>query len=690
MRMAPAALVQANQGDDSRLENAGLPNGVPVLSRFDESPLQIILKQKWRILSFSCVISIFAGVIIWNIPPVYTANASVAIDPRQIKILSQDQLLASQRVDEPQLRTYMEEFGSPSLARLVVANLSLDKNPAYCDKEVPLWNLQSWRELLFHKSGQSLAAPAACSTSFDKAVETLLKNVSATNDGKSYVIHISAAAPDAKLAAAIANEYAAAYVADNIAKKKKVIDEASSWLHTYVDQLSGQVAEADTAVAKYRTEHNLVSVKGETLDSQSLMELNSQITSLNNEIAKKQSLLSQLGPSWEGSLSKEVAALNERKMLMTSQLHEYQAHVSQQGDEDVGLQGLLHKAESSRQIYEAALTRIREIEIDAGISRSDAQVVSEALVPHYPSYPLKSMMLAGAFFSSLGLGAALAVGMSAGSRIIRDETQLEQETGLRLLGVFPSPRSKRSAATIVLDEPLSLEAECLYKVLAELLDLRPKQKSEPGKTILLTSANPGEGKSSYSLALAFSARQIGLSAIIVDCDLWQPAVVNMLRGLELQPVSLSYLDTAQPRSFDEYAFAKDLLIEPKTGLNILPLAPEMSDSPYLVFSGAVMKQMLNLLRWKYDLVILDSPPLMARKDALPLASLADDVILLVSHRRTPRDTVLKVIDMLRRQGAPGPNVIFSKANLRKYEWANSGYNYSARYSSKQRNKDATR
>jgi Mrp family chromosome partitioning ATPase len=100
--------------------------------------------------------------------------------------------------------------------------------------------------------------------------------------------------------------------------------------------------------------------------------------------------------------------------------------------------------------------------------------------------------------------------------------------------------------------------------------------------------------------------------------------------------------------------------------------------------------MLNLLRRKYDLIILDTPPLMARKDALPLASLADDVILLVNHQRTPRDAVVKVIDMLRRQGAPGPGVVFSKADLRKYGGANSSYNYSAKYSRARRNNHVNR
>ena len=507
----------------------------------------------------------------------------------------------------------------------------------------------------------------------------MLKSISVSNDGKSYVIKIQAEAASADLAAAIANTYASAYIADRLAKRQKIAEEASSWLNAYVTRLNGEVLAADAAVARYRSDHHLLPLHGETLVSQSLTEVNTQLMTLNSEIAHKQALVSQLGPNWSGGISKELEALNARKAATSAQLAQLQARLGQEGDDSVELQELVRNANSTRQVYQAALTRVKELEVDEGIARSDAQVVSEAIAPARPSYPLKTMMLVGSFAASLGLGAALAFGLSLLSRRFRDGRHLESETGERLLGVYPRAPHRGEPARIPLDHPFSLEAECLHKVLVDVLGARCDRPGGLGRVVLLTSPEQSEGKTSYSVALGRSARRMGLSTILVDCDMRRPAVVATARGSGRSGATSALDEMAAAGSIEERGLTDGILVERESGLHILPLPADGSHTPYLLLGSAKMKRVLLDLRKRYDLILLDTPPVLATIDAFSLTGMADSVILLVEWARTARNSVAEAIDMLRRQGAPTAGVVFSKVDLQKYARSSGVHEYSTRY-----------
>ena len=135
----------------------------------------------------SCLVTLIAGVIIWNLTPRYSAEASVEIDVRQMRVINPEGLLSSPMLDESLVRSDMEAFGSIALARTVVTGLNLNKNPLFCDAPKLI---------------------SSCDAPVDDVAKKLLGMVSATNDGRSYIIDIRAEATDAGLAASIANAYA--------------------------------------------------------------------------------------------------------------------------------------------------------------------------------------------------------------------------------------------------------------------------------------------------------------------------------------------------------------------------------------------------------------------------------------------------------------------------------------------------
>ena len=232
--------------------------------------------------------------------------------------------------------------------------------------------------------------------------------------------------------------------------------------------------------SRYRNDHHLIPLRGETAAAQNVSALNAELATLANDIAQKQSVLDQV-QSMQGAggdvssvapllnsplvsslidreaglanneaelksqygsahpqviaatartaqmraqvrsevnravagLGRELAALNQRKAMLTSQMSANQSQVGEQGTDDVGLQALESNATSARTVYQSATTRLREIEAEGGMAQSDANLASEAIVPDKPDYPHKTVMLAGAFLGSIGLGTMLAFGAGA-------------------------------------------------------------------------------------------------------------------------------------------------------------------------------------------------------------------------------------------------------------------------------------
>jgi succinoglycan biosynthesis transport protein ExoP len=688
---------------------SGWQQPAPLLNVNRSTPMRLIMRWKWRILAFACVVTLISGVVIWHLKPRYSAESTVTIDVRQVHVINQEGLLSSPMLDESLVRSDMEMFGSINLARSVVTALNLNRNPDFC------------------------GSSPGCNAPVDEVAKKLMGVVTATNDGRSYIIRIRAEVGDGELAASIANAYANAFVAYRQQMRADVAKKATTWLASYVDQLRGQSMAADAAVSKYRNEHHLIPLRGETTAAQNVSALNAELATLDNEIAGKQSTLdqvqsmqssggdvtavapllnsplisslidreaglanneaelkSQYGSAYPGveaakartaqmrgqihsevnkavaGLSRELAALNQRKAMLTTQMNSNQSNVGQQGNDDVGLQALDSNATSARNVYLSATTRLREIEAEQGMAQSDASLATEAIVPDKPDFPHKAVMLAGAFLGSLGLGTILAFGAGLLSGVFRDADQLEEETGLRMLGVFPKPDGSGAPEDMASGTPLSLHGESLHSALVNIMGAVPTPLEGLGKVILVTSAIPGEGKTSFSLAVGRSAMRSDLSTILLDCDLRSPSVDAMMRNAnrtEIEPDGeLGSVGGPSVRT---------LTVDRITGLHVIPMRTKNAINQML--SASVVRGMLQHLRHEYDLIILDLPPVLAVADALTLAPMADGVVLVVDFQRTPRKAFADAVKMLQRNGAYIAGTVFSKGALQKYALAYGRY-----------------
>lgn len=701
------------------------------------SLLQILLRRKWLILAFACSTAGAAEIVVSALPVQFTAETSVALDAARTQTLEAAGMVSAPQLDLDRLRTEMEGFRSPTLLEGVVSALALAENPGFCARSEETLPERLRRSLL---GAPPPAPPQPCALTTDQAVRLLDRRLAVNNDGRSYLVRVAATAADPALAAAIANAVAQGYLAAQRASSIASSQQADAWLSTYLGKLREQTQEADAAVARYREEHQLLPLRGETIVSQRLAELNSQLTLATSDLAQKQGMLTQMegsgrsatprdigadmpvpalaspvvqslleqiaattatqaelqsryGSSYppvrasaaqierlkqqlreevrrvSAGVREEVGGLVARRDALLAQLRQLEADAAHQSRENVRLQELQRDADASREQWQHVMVNLRQIDAERGLQQASAHIVVEARPPETPSFPRKKLMVAGTFFAALGVGSLGAVGGSFLSRRFRDVEQVESETGLPVLGVFPRPPGRVAPHDMVLDNPMSLEAEAMQEILIGLARRRADAlagRDAPGAAghvIMVASAVPGEGKTSFALALGRLAAGASLSVALLDCDMRRPSLPKLVQRREPALAERSLTPAA---GIDAHA-----TIDERTGVRVIPVAACVR-SPRHFAAPHALAQALRTLRAKYDVVVLDTPPVLAVPDALNLAPLADQVLMLASWRKTPRGTVAAAVERMRRHGNAMTGIVLTKVDLKAFSRSPAG------------------
>lgn len=194
----------------------------------------------------------------------------------------------------------------------------------------------------------------------------------------------------------------------------------------------------------------------------------------------------------------------------------------------------------------------------------------------------------------------------------------------------------------------------------------------PPKTILVTSGQPGEGKTTTVVNTAISLAQLGSSVLIIDCDLRRPAT-HKIFGLEVNGDGLSsYLS----RNIEIDGLIQKLQIP---NLSLLPCGP-IPPNPAELISSSRMKDLLKSLSDKYDHILIDSPPLINVTDPVILSSMVDGVILVVHGGKSPRAIVQRARQELLGVGAKIFGVVLNNVDLHREGYDAYYYYYNRYYS----------
>lgn len=355
---------------------------------------------------------------------------------------------------------------------------------------------------------------------------------------------------------------------------------------------------------------------------------------------------------------KSTAAAEER---LRAQVNGLKAATLAEQDRSVRYNTLAREADTNRQIYDGLLQRYRELNAAAGITASNISIIDPAQRPDAPSSPSLVRNLAIALL----LGAALAAGLVFVRNEIDDRLRVpedvESKLHVPLLGVIPRV-GKGENARDMLDDPKSPLAES-YSALRTVL-MYSTREGLPG-ILLVTSAQASEGKTTSSFAVARAFARGGKRVLLLDADLRRPAAHKMARVSNKVGLSTVLIGEA---TLEQAVAATDL-----PGLTVLPAGPP-PPSPAELLSSPRMAALLDQLEGMFDLVVIDSAPVLGLADSTELAALADGVMLIVEADRGRGGQLRAALRRLRSTGS-----VLIGATLTKFDSTRAGNDYSSYY-----------
>jgi capsular exopolysaccharide synthesis family protein len=322
-------------------------------------------------------------------------------------------------------------------------------------------------------------------------------------------------------------------------------------------------------------------------------------------------------------------------------------------------------------LYETFQSRFKSSEDKDQIQTADARVIQKATVPSEPSFPNKTMIMSVSLAGSAVLGFLLALVLERLDNGFRTGAEIERLLRLANLAVVPLlPRTQRVADRVV-QKPLSAYSESIRSLYAAL---QLSNVDRPPKVVVVTSSVPNEGKTSIAVGLGRLAAKSGQRVILVDGDLRHPSV-----GAQFSPRApeAGLVEVITGKQDLELVVHRD----PISPLEFLPVTAPPSN-PADILASQRMKNMIDILRHNYDLVIIDAAPVLPVSDTRLLSRLADKVIYVVHWDCTPREAVVGGVKLLRDAHADIAGVVLNMADMRRhalYGYGYTSYGYGNKY-----------
>ena len=393
-------------------------------------------------------------------------------------------------------------------------------------------------------------------------------------------------------------------------------------------------------------------------DHPEMQSLQAQIDELDRQIARESA---QMSSGRNNSLLADYRAALSAERALQARVNALKGSVLNLRGRSIQYNILQREVDTNRSLYDALLQRFKEIGVAGGIGIAPVSIVDRADAPTFPYKPNLLMNLLA------GLGAGLLAGIAAAIALefINDtiKTREDVRTKLRLpcLGAVPKTAAKDTFVED-LKNPGSVVSEAYSAVVAAL-----RYSTEDGmpKVLLVTSTQPGEGKSSTALAIAQNFARREKSVLLIDSDLRKPAF-----KAATDKVGLSKLLTTEDR-IDGHVVETQ-----HSNLWLLPSGPIPPNPADLLSTGRIRKIIAEASE-RFDLVVIDGPPTIGLADSPLLAAAAANVMFVVESGKTRTRAAVEALNRLEATGTHVLGVTLTKATdgLGGYGYNRYGYGY---------------
>jgi capsular exopolysaccharide synthesis family protein len=298
--------------------------------------------------------------------------------------------------------------------------------------------------------------------------------------------------------------------------------------------------------------------------------------------------------------------------------------------------------------------QLNQFSIETSLAPAGGELAARAPIPSSPSSPQRKSDAVIAFFIAFLVGSSLVLLRDRLDDRIRSQKQLvEVAPYLPILGSIPrlSKRKMATARSLVVSAAPHSAASEAYRALRTSIIFA--QVDAPIRSLLVTSSLALDGKTTVSANLAYAAAEAGQSVVLVGCDLRRPSVQEIFEmpnevGLTSVLFGTATLDEAlQP-------------VEQSKGLSVLSSGP-LPPNPSELLSSAAVRSLMGTLRDRFDLVVIDSAPLLPVTDSTVLASLVDGCIVVVASGSTRASNLIRSVEKIRSVGGTIVGSVFNKA-----------------------------
>jgi capsular exopolysaccharide synthesis family protein len=329
------------------------------------------------------------------------------------------------------------------------------------------------------------------------------------------------------------------------------------------------------------------------------------------------------------------------------------------GEASVELRLLEQKAAASQNIYEDFLRRLKETQEQEAVIRANARIVAKATVPQQPSGTGLSTFLLLGFVGSSVLGCGLAYLRDRTDRRIRTSLDVVNSLDAPCLSLVPfvkaSKRDNLKLHDYIKNKPLSIYAEAVRSAHTQL---RLNNGVEATQVIQITSTFPQEGKTTLAASLATSLVIDGFSTLLIDLDLRHPSVGREMDITEANCL-LSYLYGEVP--LDQLV----LKSSSRRGCDIIAVK-KRSKAPSRALASKRLTHLLEVMRTRYDRIIIDGTPSLGLSDAKMTLCHADATLFVVHWDKTSTDDAKNALNELRGCHAKLCGIVVTQVELGRY------------------------
>jgi len=667
---------------------------------------QTLVRRKVAILGFAAASLCLVAAYTFLKTPVYEGVARLQIDPNRSASLGlDDSEKASSPVDvDGRVKTEVAIIQSDTVAMQVIKSMALYANPHFAGKDTVKGSIQdlsrlssSQRQRLLERFNDNLIVKVLPSTqvveirfrSSDPVLATatansiideyMQRNFHVRVDGTVQVSQwLSRQMDEIRASTTESQKKLADFQREN---NLLGTDESENIVTDRLKQLNEELtqAEADRIVkeGRYRLARSgnpeLVAsvVPGTTLQvlRTQQADLRAQyaqmsakfgngypkVRELQSQLASLEAAINTEGGNIETRLANEYDAAAKAEAMIRDEFEKQQGEAYKLNEHVAQYAILKHEVESGQQLYDTLQLKLKGAGISSGLASSYVSIVDRAQIPDKPVEPRKALYLA------LGLGGGLFGGLLLGLLLdsfddtVRTSEELESVTALPELSSIPflaalsrKQTKGNSIANLLGPEltPISVrERNCpgseAYRALGSAILL--SSLDNPPKVLVVTSALPGEGKSTVSCNLATALAQGGRRVLLVDADLRCSSIDRHL-GISKEPGLSNMFATEMAERPHLQPIAK------LPNLHVVPAGFRPS-GPTEILASLKMQQLMTAWRTEYDHVIVDTPPMLPFADALVLAARADGVILVTRSGVSRRKALMRAREVLTRSGA---------------------------------------